>query len=329
MKKLTVTIIVLSYNAENTIKDTLDSIYNQTYKSIRLIISDDHSMDNTVITAKSWAEKNNDRFEEIIFRENPKNLGTSKHLNNIIRELESNTEWVKIIGADDILMENCILDNMEFVEQYAVHTVVFSKMRAFQVGNKKKIYREPNYEEIALAKKISVLNAKEQYQKLLKRDMLSSPTIFINRNCYLKAAGCDERIRNIEDWPLKLNITRSNQKIYVMDKYTVWYRIGDSVSHSTQFFLRKDFIDEFLKMKNLLCYPNIKKYHILYYYEEMLERIRYFIIINILRNKKNTFTKCVNYITYIPSIKKWRRFFVNKILSRNYKLKDKEGSNCR
>ena len=43
-----VSVVVLSYRSAETIVETLESIKNQTYPNIELIITDDASPDNTV-----------------------------------------------------------------------------------------------------------------------------------------------------------------------------------------------------------------------------------------------------------------------------------------
>ena len=47
-----VSVVIITYNSEKTIIETLESIKNQTYKNIELIISDDFSKDNTVEICK-------------------------------------------------------------------------------------------------------------------------------------------------------------------------------------------------------------------------------------------------------------------------------------
>ena len=47
-----VSVLVISYNSEQYIIETLDSIKNQTYERIQLVISDDGSRDQTMQIAK-------------------------------------------------------------------------------------------------------------------------------------------------------------------------------------------------------------------------------------------------------------------------------------
>ncbi len=51
-----ISIIVPSYNRENTILRTLNSVINQTYKNIEILVVDDCSIDNTVPIIKSIME---------------------------------------------------------------------------------------------------------------------------------------------------------------------------------------------------------------------------------------------------------------------------------
>ena len=54
--------VVVTYNSSATVLETLDSIKNQTYKNIELIITDDFSKDDTVALCQSWVDTNKERF---------------------------------------------------------------------------------------------------------------------------------------------------------------------------------------------------------------------------------------------------------------------------
>ena len=72
-----VTVIVYSYNSSQYIFETLESIRNQTYPSLMLIISDDCSTDNTVEICKKWIDKNESRFIKTKLLTYEKNTGIS------------------------------------------------------------------------------------------------------------------------------------------------------------------------------------------------------------------------------------------------------------
>ena len=57
-----VSVPVITYNSSKTVLETLDSIYNQTYQNLELIVSDDCSTDNTVGICREWIEAHKKRF---------------------------------------------------------------------------------------------------------------------------------------------------------------------------------------------------------------------------------------------------------------------------
>ena len=66
MNNETIDILLPTYNGEKYLKEQLDSILNQTYKNIRLIISDDCSKDTTPQILEEY--KNKDSRIEVYFQ---------------------------------------------------------------------------------------------------------------------------------------------------------------------------------------------------------------------------------------------------------------------
>ncbi|MBQ7074537.1 glycosyltransferase [bacterium] len=52
-----VSILICTYNAEKTIKNTLDSCLNQTYSSFEILIHDDQSKDKTLEVIESLGDQ--------------------------------------------------------------------------------------------------------------------------------------------------------------------------------------------------------------------------------------------------------------------------------
>ena len=70
-----VSITVITYNSAKYVIETLESAKAQTYQNIELIISDDHSTDNTVKDCRQWIEKNKEWFIRTVLITIPENTG--------------------------------------------------------------------------------------------------------------------------------------------------------------------------------------------------------------------------------------------------------------
>lgn len=305
MKEVYVTAAVLCYNSSGTVLETLDSIRDQTFRNLDLVINDDGSTDDSVTLIQEWLNANRNRFRNVLFNKNKINLGINKSFDYAMKN--SGNEWCKVIAADDILTPNCIKDNMEFIRQNLVNTIVYSYSIPFSITDSKVVYKKIDYSERKYLRDIGRLSAIKQFAKLLRRDIMFSPTGFINTYKYLELGGLNTDIRNIEDWPLRLMFTKNDSKIYVLEKETVLYRIGDSVSNTSKYFYNINHLEQRNYVKRLLVYPNISKWHVLYYANEYLTRIKELIIIKILHNKKNLASKIVNLFFGVLDTKRWKR----------------------
>ena len=97
-----VSVICLSYNHEAYVVEALNSVINQTYPNIELLIADDYSTDNSVGIIQKWLENH----PNVFFLANEKNLGNTKTFNQLAKKAKG--EFIIDLAADDILLPNCI-----------------------------------------------------------------------------------------------------------------------------------------------------------------------------------------------------------------------------
>lgn len=97
-----VSVICLSYNHEAYAVETLNSVINQTYPNIELLIADDYSSDNSVGVIQNWLKNH----PEIHFVINQKNLGSTKTFNQLAKKAKG--AFIIDLAADDVLLPNCI-----------------------------------------------------------------------------------------------------------------------------------------------------------------------------------------------------------------------------
>ena len=79
-KKEIVSVIMSAFNAEKTIKKSVESISSQSYKDLEILVADDNSTDNTYAILTKLKSKD----ERIVIIKNEKNLGLTKSLNNLL-----------------------------------------------------------------------------------------------------------------------------------------------------------------------------------------------------------------------------------------------------
>lgn len=112
MKKNTtplISVLIPTYNSELYIKDTLESILNQTYKKLEIIVIDDASTDRTVQLVKKYKDK---RIKLFI---NDNNLGISGNMNKGIKL--SNGKYLAIMDADDWSYPYRIEEQVQLMEK--------------------------------------------------------------------------------------------------------------------------------------------------------------------------------------------------------------------
>lgn len=227
-QNIPVTVGVIVYNSSKYVLETLESIKAQTYQPLKLIIGDDCSTDNTVELCRKWIEENKSRFisTRIIVPEH--NTGVSGNCNRV--EDACDTEWYKGVAGDDILMPDCIENNIVYIKTHPDTVMVFSKVKSFG-ASEDKCNRIDN--EVF---KYDFFNwtPEEQYRFLYEeRNCIPAPTLFQNiiktREFGLKN---DERIPLLEDYPKWLNALKLGIAFSFIDKETVSYRL-DPASLST------------------------------------------------------------------------------------------------
>lgn len=107
-----VTVIIPTYNNEETIGRAIDSIIGQTYKNWKLIIVDDASKDNTPNILKEYVNKYGDKISVIT---NPTNKGVGISRLNAIKKTK--TKYLTFLDSDDYLMPDFLNVNLTLALQ--------------------------------------------------------------------------------------------------------------------------------------------------------------------------------------------------------------------
>lgn len=104
------TIIVPIYNTENYLSECIDSILNQSYKNIELILINDGSTDNSGFICDEYSRRN--KRIKIIHTENK---GVS-HARNIGLSIAKG-EYITFVDSDDFVSHDIYLENIKILQQ--------------------------------------------------------------------------------------------------------------------------------------------------------------------------------------------------------------------
>lgn len=287
-----VSVRVLTYNSGEYILETLESIKAQTYSNIELIVSDDCSTDDTVQKIQSWIDENATRFVGVTFLISEKNTGVSANYNRSLKPCKG--EWIKGIAGDDLMLPNCIEDNVNYVLAHPDALVVFSDMQIF-FNNSNRII---SYSPASTSPGFFDCSAEDQYQRLLKKENISlNPcSKFVNAE-FVKSRQVDERVKFLEDMQFTWDCTSSGIKLHYFNKCTVKYRKheGALTGRSKDRLVSISYIDSWISFYYLTRKPAFEKFGIdNSHYEKKI--LRYLAIKHILKNKANFFTRFLDFL---------------------------------
>ena len=189
MSKPLVSMCIPAYNNEEYISDTIESILNQTYKNIELIIVDDCSKDGTLELIRSYEAKD----ERVKVYANEKNLGMAGNWNKALSLTKG--EYVKLICADDRLVPTCVEREVEMFERYPSAVLVESDSRLISLDGKGKGFYK-RYGRKPLVDGRKVLRA-----GFFNKDYFGAPQAnLIKRSAYEKSGGIDSSFTYIVDY---------------------------------------------------------------------------------------------------------------------------------
>ncbi|MHC4123084.1 MAG: glycosyltransferase family 2 protein [Planctomycetota bacterium] len=226
-----VSAIIPTYNSAQYIKEALDSVFNQTYKNIEVIVVDDGSTDDTREVLKPCLDKIRYIYKENSGPASARNLGIKN----------AQGEYIAFLDADDAWISD--KTNSQIREMSSGLGLVGSSSKEI--------------------KDLTPSTRRIIYFNLLIKNAFANSGVMVRRNCFEKVGFFDERpeFKAVEDWDMWLRIVKFYD-IKFLDKPLVKIRVrkdGISAPANAETMLRnelkvlnKAFSDQSLKRKWVL-----------------------------------------------------------------------------
>lgn len=212
--KLKVSVVIPMYNAEDTIKSCIDSVFNQTFKDdIEIIIVNDGSTDNSEDVVKSLVDgSENKRTIKVISQINggvskARNVGINNATGDFIALLDSDDEWLpmKLERQAQIIKENPTIEFLGCSRNNEVLKIFW--------------------------KKINTLHRASIKELLIKMYPQTSTALF-RRDLFEKLGGYNENMTHGEDGELWIRYCSASNFYYLPESLVITGNGKPSFGHS-------------------------------------------------------------------------------------------------
>lgn len=248
-----VSVLIGSFNREKLIPRCLDSILNQTYENIEIIVVDDASSDNTISVLENYV---NNYPNQIQFIRNETNKGIAYN-SNLAFSL-SLGEYIALIGDDDYWVDRDKIKKQ--VNIFNISTKKLGVIGTWWVEKSQDIEVKKQPEE-----------PENWKSRLLSGGgVICGSTPLIARKVWLDVGGFDEKMKKGTDSELFRRIIIKGYKAFLLKEFTTIVDVGHNSKRMTDIEGRKA-LSISLKMNLYLFYKY--KYEFIRYPKALLIRI--------------------------------------------------------
>ncbi|MDZ7966767.1 MAG: glycosyltransferase [Nostoc sp. DedSLP03] len=205
-----ISVIIPTYNNEKTIKYTIESVLNQTFTDLELIVINDGSEDSTLEVVTKIQDS---RIKVFSYSNAGGNVSRNRGLHHAVGE------FVSFLDADDLWTSDKLQSQLKALQENVTAKVAYSWTD----------YIDENGQFLLSGKRINVNG--NAYEKLLLNNFLengSNPLIY--KEALITLNGFDESLSAAQDWDMWLRLA-SNFDFICVPSVQILYRISaNSVS---------------------------------------------------------------------------------------------------
>ncbi|MFB4393745.1 MULTISPECIES: glycosyltransferase [unclassified Pseudomonas] len=187
-----VSVMMPAYNAENYIAAALDSILEQSYPNIQIVVADDASTDRTPAIIREYAERFPGKIKAIF---NLHNVGVTRNCNIALSHTDG--DFIALFAGDDLMLPGKLARQVELMEANPRCVLCYHPVEIFDSATGKTLYVTNQHP------REDVFNTQDM---LLKGGIPGGCSIMLRRTA-LPPHGYDERVKTVSDWLFFLEIS--------------------------------------------------------------------------------------------------------------------------
>ena len=197
-------VIMPAYNSERYIAEAIESVLQQSYRNIELIIVDDCSSDNTGTIIQEYASGD----ARVRYIKNDRNMGCAEARNIAIRY--SAGKYISFIDSDDVWLSDKLEKEIEWLESKCCDLVYTSYAMVDADG---------------MIQKNRHIENKVSFEMLLQENFICFSTVLV-KSCIAKQYSMTSNFFH-EDYCFLLRLLKDNFVFAGLDEILVQYRVFD------------------------------------------------------------------------------------------------------
>lgn len=201
-----VSVIIPCYNHGNYLSNAIESVLNQTYDHVEIIVIDDGSVDDTAMVAK--------KYDQIIYYYQ-KNQGLSASRNRGVEM--SKGDYIIFLDADDWLLPDAIQLNLQKLKQNPLAALV-SGGHIF--------YYQPEEKKWEIFKEVEL----DHYKQMLMGNYIGMPSVVMYQRWTAVEFPFNTSLKNCEDYEQYFRILRKHPVIHHTGLIAVYRNHGNNKS---------------------------------------------------------------------------------------------------
>jgi Glycosyltransferases involved in cell wall biogenesis len=210
-----ITIVVNCYNRADMVRTALDSIWNQTYRPIELIIVDDESKDNTMEVVEKWRSEHPDTND---FTSIAKTFPNGKPSLARNRGLAlAHGDYIQFVDDDDWLYPNAVQAKADYAKQHPDCQLIVNQLDYYRNGK-------------AFASSHLSLpdDPKDMVEHLLRNECLLVATLMFQTQTIRALGGWEKNLMLGEDMEITLRHAMNGGTIGLVDQSLGAYRFHNT-----------------------------------------------------------------------------------------------------
>ncbi len=196
-----VSVIIPTYKRSDFLQRAIDSVLNQSYDNIEIIVVDDNNPNSEYRFRTEEKMKKYVSFNNIIYIKNKRNMGGALARNEGL--IKSSGDYITFLDDDDVYLPDKINSQINYMLANKLD-MSFTDVRIHNMNNKLVDYREHSY--------VKILTNKELLNQHIMHHLTPTDTYMFKRKSILDIGGFDD-VQMGQEFMLMLKAIRSGLKI--------------------------------------------------------------------------------------------------------------------